>query len=263
MSGGVSGGHFVGFFLAVLGFAALVVVFSRPNVVKKLGSMRWPAAIIASVFLLLVAIFGSGKREITFHTLAGPGASVISRISQAHVDAALARVTEPEFVQSIARLDGGAPVDQPERLATSLSIEVGTTVDLNAKGYRLDPPPKIGQTWLFVTYLDRENALIAALRGGDATRRLVIAEMIATKVVPQAAAIEALRMAKTDEERLDVLRENPFVMPYAAEWLAAELKKLEQGASPRMAAEIAKKRAYVQKYVDNSTSGIESGAVAP
>ena len=254
MSGGVSSGHFAGFFLAVLGLALLIVLTSRPSMMKRLGTFRWPVFFVVSVLLVLLAIFGSGSREIVFRTVVGPSAGVFSRITQAHVDAALVDVLRPEFVQYIARLDGAVLVDKPERLSAALSVKTGTTVDLNAAGYRFDPPPKVGQAWLFVEYVDRENALLAAFRGDDAVRRMVVAERIVTNVLPHAAAIAALRLASTDAEKLSILRENPFVLPYAAEWIAAELGKLEKDASPALAPEIAQKRAYVQKYVDDPTA---------
>ncbi len=253
MTGGLSGGQFVGFFLALLGLATLVVVTSRPAVIQRLGKKRWPACGVVIVVLALLAIGGSGSREIYFRTVEGPPDGVPSRITQAHVDIALQEISRPEFVQYMTRLEGTPPVDedQSDRMARALSVRVGTTVDLLTEGYRFDPPPKVGQTWLFISYSDRENALLAMFRGDGAIRRMALAERIVSRVLPQAAAIVALRMANTDDEKRSILRENPFVVPYAAEWIAAELGKIAREASPALGAEFAQKKAYVQQYVNN------------
>jgi len=251
MTGGMTGGHFSGFFLAVLGLAVLVVVSSRPEVVKRLGTKRWPLVASAVAVLALVAIFGSGSREIYFRTAVGRNEGVITRITQAHVDVALEEISRPAFVQYMVRLEAAPPLDDSDRMAQALSVRVGTTVDLQAEGYQFDPPPKIGQTWLFVSYADRENALLAMFRGDAGTRRMALAERLVSRVLPQAAAIVALRQASSDEEKVAILRENPFVMPYAAEWIATELGKLGTNASPALQLELAQKQAYVQKYVEN------------
>lgn len=263
MTGGMSGGHFIGFFLAVLGLVALIIVSTRSLVLRRLGKMRWPVIAAAIVALFLLAFFGSGSREITFRTAVGPGAGVLPRITQAHIDAALVEVSRPEFLRYLARLEDAAAVDDPERIGRALSVRAGTTVDLNAEGYRIDPPPKVGQAWLLVSYADRENAMLAIFGGDAGVRRLVVAEGIVNRVLPQAAALAALRTANTDDEKLSILRENPFVMPYAAEWIWAELGKLAKDASPALSAEIAQKRAYVQKYVEDPTArGLLAGARA-
>lgn len=247
----MSGGHFVGFFLALLGLAVLVVVSTRPVVIQRLGTKRWPSVAVAIVVLVLVALFGSGSREIFFRTVVGPRDGVITRVTQAHVDVALEEITRPTFVQYMVRLEAAPPVDESERLARALSVRVGTTVDLLAEGVRLDPPPKIGQPWFFVSYLDRENALWAIFRGDAGVQTMALAERLVTRVLPQAAAIVALRMAATEDEKMALLRENPFVMPYAAEWIASELEKLATKASPALRVELEQKRAYVQQYVND------------
>lgn len=251
MTGGMSGGHFVGFFLALLGLATLVVVSTRPTVIQRLGKKRLPVCCVAVVVLVLLAIFGSGSREIHFHTALGPQAGVPSRITQTHVDIALQEISRPEFVQYMLRLEAAPQVVESDRIARALSARVGTTVDVLAEGYRFDPPPKVGQTWLFIAYSDRENALLAIFRGDEGMERLALAERIVSRVLPQAAAIVALRMANTDNEKIAILNENLFVLPYAAEWIAAELGKLAQDASPALAAEFAQKKAYVEQYVKN------------
>lgn len=253
MTGGMSGGHFVGFFLALLGLAALVVVSSRPSVIRRLGKKRWPTCGVAVVVFALLAIYGSGSRDIFFSTVEGPKENVLSRITQTHVDVALQEILRPEFVQYMARLEGVPPIDDSDsdRLARALSVRVGTTVDLLAEGYRFEPPPKLGQTWFFISYSDRESALVAILLGDGGIRRMELAERIVSRVLPQAAAIVALRMANTDDEKIAILRENPFVMPYAAEWLVAEFAKLSKNASPTLVGEFAFKRAYVEQYIKN------------
>ena len=251
MTGGMSGGHFVGFVVALLGLAALVVVSTRPDVIRRLGSNRWPAVIFGVVLLAMLALFGSGSREIFFRTTLGPPNGVVSRITQAHVDTALQEISRPEFVQYMARLEDARPVEGSERMARAFSVLVGTTVDLQAEGYYFDPPPKVGQTWLFVSYSDRESAVLAMFHGDAGIRRMELAERIVSRVLPQACAIAAVRMAKTDDEKLAILRENPFAMPYAAEWIAAELVKLAMNASPELQTEITQKRMYVQQYINN------------
>ncbi len=251
MTGGMSGGHFVGFFLAIFGLMVLVVAFSRPTLNRRMGSRRRPVFIGAIFALVLLAIFGSGTREIFFHTLVGPRDEVLRRISQNHVDIALGEILQPAFVEYLVRLEAAPPVEDSGRIAEALSVRVGTTVDLLAQGHRIDPPPQIGQTWFFVSYADRENALLAMFRGDAGARRMELASRIVQRVLPQAAAIVALRMAPTDAEKIAILKENPFVLPYAAEWLSSELEKLSRGASTPLVLEIAQKRAYVQQYVNN------------
>jgi hypothetical protein len=263
MTGGMTGGHFLGFFLAVLGLCALIIVSTRPAVILRLGKNRWPVTFASVAILVLVAVFCSGSREISFRTVVGPNAEVLPRITQAHVDAALVEVTRPEFAQYVARLEGNPSVEKPERIARALAVRAGTTVDLKAEGYEMDPPPKLGQAWLFVSYVDRENALLAMFGRDDGALRMALAERIVSRALPQAAAMAALRMASTDAEKLAILRENPFVMPYAAEWIAAELGKLAMDASPALATELAQKRAYVQKYIDDPTvRGLPAGTRA-
>src|SRR5689334_18355970 len=125
MTGGMTGGHFVGFFLAILGLAVFVVVLSRPAVVRRLGSKRWPVVAACVVMLALVAIFGSGSREIFFHTTVGPNESVLRRITQAHVDIALEEISRPAFVQYMVRLEAAPPLNGSERMARALSVRVG------------------------------------------------------------------------------------------------------------------------------------------
>ena len=251
MTGGLSGGHFVGFFLAIFGLAVLVVAFSRPQIVRRLGSKRRPVLIGAVLALGLLALFGNGTREIFFHTLVGPQDEVLGRISQNHVDMALQEITRPEFVQYVLRLEAAPPIEGVERIADALSVRVGTTVDVLAEGHKVEPPPQLGPTWFFVSYSDREQALFALFRGDAGARRLELADRMVHRVLPQAAAIVALRMAQTDEGKIAILRENPFVLPYAAEWLSSELDKLSKGASSPLVLEIAQKRAYIQQYVTN------------
>lgn len=251
MTGGMSGGHFAGFLLALLGLAVLTVVSTRPAVIRKLGSNRRPVVAASSLVCVFVAIFGSGTREIFFRTVVGPNDQVLVRLTQAHVDTALQEVLRPEFVRYIERLDASPPLADASRMAAALSVRVGTTVDLLAEGHSVDPPPKLGQTFLFISYSDRENALLSIFRGDAGVRRMVLTERIVTRVLPQAAAIAALRAAETDREKLAILNENPFVVPYAAEWLVTELAKIAEGASPDVAVVLAQKQAYVQKYVEN------------
>lgn len=254
MTGGMSGGHFVGFFLALLGLAVLVVVSSRPVVMQRLGKWRLQVSALAVVLLALLAIFGSGSRHIFFQTLVGPDNGILPRITQADVDLALEDTLRPEFVQYVARLESAPPVEDSERLVRVLTVRVGTTVDLLAEGYHLDPPPKIGQTWFFISYSDREYALLAMFRGDGGIQRMKMAEHMVSRVLPQAAAIGALRLAKTDDEKLAILHENPFVVPYAAEWIDAELGKLAANASPALATELAQKRSYVQQYAKHPSA---------
>ncbi len=251
MTGGMAGGHFAGFFLALLGLAVLTVVSTRPSVVRKLGANRARVIAVSILICILMAIFGNGTREIFFRTVVGPNEQVLTRVTQAHVDTALREVLRPEFVRYMERLEALPPLADGARIADALSVRVGTTVDLLAEGHSIEPPPKLGQTYLFVSYSDRENALLSIFRGDAGVRRMALTERIVTRVLPQAAAIAALRAAENDREKLAILNENPFVVPYAAEWIVAELDKLAAGASPEVALVLAQKRAYVQKYVEN------------
>lgn len=262
MTGGMSSGHYVGFYLAILGVLLLMVVFTRPVILRRLGSLRWPSLALALVCLSFLALFGSGSREIFFHTAVGPAQGVNSRLTQTHIDVALEEITRPAFVEYLRRLEAAPSLDAPERIRNALAVQVGTTVDLLAKGISLDPPPRVGQIWLLVSYSDRENALLAAIGGAEGIQRMDVAERLATRILPQAAAIVALRNAAADEERIAILRENPFVMPYAAEWLVSELDKLIAQASPAVRRELEQKRAYVQKYVDDPAArDLRSGRI--
>lgn len=251
MTGGMTGGHFIGFYLAVLGLGALLYGSTRPSFAHRWGSKRLSIVLSGILVCFLVAIFGSGNRETYFQTALGPSDGVVSRIEQARVDEALREILRPAFVEYLVRLDDTAPRGEAERIAAALSVRVGSTVDLFAEGYHFDIPPKIGQTWLLISYKDRENALLAIFRGESGAQRLVFAERIVSRVLPQAVAIMALRSANTDAEKLAILQENPFALPYAAEWLVVELEKLAKNASPEVARELEQKKAYVQKYVDS------------
>lgn len=251
MTGGMIGGHFVGFYLAILGLCAVVYVATRPFAVHRWGSKRWLGVACGVLLCCFLAVFGSGQRETYFQTALGPSDFVVSRSEQRYVDEALAEILRPAFVQYLSRLEGAEPAADPERIARALVVRVGSTVDLLAEGYHFDIPPKVGQTWLLISYKDRENALLAIFRGETSVQRFGFAERLVTKVLPQAVAIRALRAAKTDAEKLAILHENPFVMPYAAEWLVSEMDELNKDASPEVARELAQKKAYIQKYVDN------------
>jgi len=251
MTGGMTGGHFIGFYLAMLGLFVIVYGSTRPSFESRWGAKRWPLVALGIVVCVLVAIFGSGNRVTYFQTALGPSDGVVSRIEQARVDEAMAEILRPAFVEYLVRLEGTAPLGEADRIAAALSVRVGSTVDLFAEGYHFDIPPKVGQTWLLVSYKDRENALLAIFRGEAGARRLVFSERVVSLVLPQAVAIMALRAANTDAEKLAILQANPFVLPYAAEWLVVEFEKLAKNASPEVARELTQKKAYVQKYVDN------------
>lgn len=260
LTGGMTGGHFVGFYLAILGICAIVYASMRPSIVHRLGSKRWPRVAGALLGCLLLAVFGSGHRETYFRLALGPRDAVVSRIEQHYVDEALTEILRPAFIQYLMRLEGAEQIVDEDRIARALSVRVGSTVDVFAAGYHFDIPPKVGQTWLLVSYNDRENALLAIFRGESSVQRFAFSERLVNKVLPQAAAIMALRGAKTDPEKMAILYENPFVLPYAAEWLVIEVEKLAKDASPEVARELAQKKAYIQKYVDNPDArGLAAG----
>lgn len=260
MTGGMTGGHFVGFYVAILGICAIVYFSMRPSVRDRWGSKRWSYVVFGVLGCCLLAVLGSGQRETYFQTALGPNDFVVSRSEQKYVDEALTEILRPAFVHYLSRLEGAQAPAVPERVARALSARVGSTVDLLAEGYHFDIPPKVGQTWLLVSYKDRENAFIAIFRGETSAERLQFAERLVSKVLPQAVAIMALRAAKTDGEKLAILRENPFVLPYAAEWLVVEIEALAKNASPEVARELTQKKAYIQKYVDNPDArGLPAG----
>lgn len=260
MTGGMTGGHFIGFYLAILGLCVIVYASTRPSVVHRLGSKRWPRVALGILACFCLAVFGSGHRETYFQTALGPSDSVVSHLEQRYVDEALAEILRPAFVQYLERLEGAEVVIDAAQVSRSLSVRVGTTVDLFAEGYHFDIPPKVGQTWLLVSYKDRENALLGIVGSDTSARRFVFAERLVSKVLPQAVAIMALRAAKTDAEKLAILNENPFVLPYAAEWLLVEIEKLAKDASPEVARELTHKKAYIQKYADDPVArGLPAG----
>ena len=260
MSGSMSGGHFLGFYAAVLGLVALVVALSRPPIAARLGNRRLPLGLAAASLLLALAFFGSGSRRITLRTAVGPSSGLPARITQAHVDAALAKATSPAFVAYVAALFELPPLDHPERLGPSLSVRHVSAFDLPGEGFHVSPPPKVGDPWILVTYDDAENALRAAFDGGEGLRRMRIAERLAVDVLPDLLVIEAIRAARTDEERIEILRGQTLTVPRAAELLARALDDIAADASPALRDVLASKRAYVQKYLDDPTMrGLPAG----
>ncbi|MRG92646.1 hypothetical protein [Polyangium spumosum] len=253
MSGSMSGGHFLGFYAAVLGLVALVVALSRPEIAARLGKRGLPVGIGAALLLVALALFGSGSRRITFRTALGPTYGLPARMTQAHIDAALAKAASPSFVAYIAALAGLSPLERPERLAAGLSVRHISGFELPDEGFRVTPPPRVGEPWILVSYDDAENAVLAAFDGGEGMRRLQIAERLATDVLPDLIVIEALRAAPTDEEKITLLRGTTLTVPRAAEHLARALEEIAAGASPAVQDVLASKRAYVQKYVDDPT----------
>ncbi|TKD07418.1 hypothetical protein [Polyangium fumosum] len=253
MSGSMSGGHFLGFYVAVLGLVALVVAVSRPHIAARLGRRRIPAAVAATLLLVALAIFGSGTRRITLRTAVGPSGGLPARLSQAHVDAALARATSPAFVAYVAALSGLPPLDHPDGLGPRLSIRHVSGFDLANEGLRVSPPPKVGEPWIVVSYDDTENALRAAFDGGEGMRRLQVVQRLVTDVMPELIVIEAIRAAPTDAERIEILRGQTLTVPHTAEFLARALDEIAANASPALKDVLASKRAYVQKYLDDPT----------
>ncbi|MDC0748468.1 hypothetical protein [Polyangium mundeleinium] len=253
MSGSMSGGHFLGFYVAVLGLVALVVALARPHIAARLGSRRIPVGITATLLLVALAFFGSGSRRITLRTAVGPSGGLPARLSQAHVDAALARATSPAFVAYVAALGDLPPLDPPARLGPCLSARHVSGFDLANEGLRISPPPKVGEPWIIVSYDDTENAVRAAFDGGEGMRRLQVVQRLALDVLPELIVIEAIRAAPTDAEKIEILRGQTLTVPRAAEFLARALDEIAASASPALKDVLASKRAYVQKYVDDPT----------
>jgi hypothetical protein len=260
MNGSMTGGHFLGFYAAVLGLVALVVALSRPEIAARLGKRRLPVALASIVLLALLAFFGSGSRRITFRTAVGPSSGLPPRLTQAHVDAALATAVSPAFLAYAAAIFEVPPLDAPQRFGPRLSARNISAFDLPGEGFRVSPPPKVGDPWILVSYDDTENAVLAAFDGGEGVRRLRIAQQLATDVLPDLVVIEAIRGANTDEEKIEILRGQTLTRPRAAEHLAAALDAIAAKASPAVKDVLASKRAYVQKYVDDPTMrGLTSG----
>ncbi|MDC3953793.1 hypothetical protein [Polyangium jinanense] len=253
MSGGMSGGHFLGFYVAVLGLMALVVALDRPRVAARLGNRRLPVGLAGIVLLVALAFFGSGSRRITLRPAVGPSSGLPARLTQAHVDAALARATSPAFVAYVAAVCILPPLDHPERLGARLSARHISGFDLPNEGIRVSPPPKIGDPWILVSYDDTENAVLAAFDGGEGMRRMQVVQCLAMDVLPELVVIEALRAAPTDAEKIEILRGQTLTVPRTAEFLARALDDIAASASPALKDVIAAKRAYVQKYLDDPT----------
>lgn len=251
MTGSLSGGHFIGFYVAILGLIALAVWASRPKTRKKLGERRLSqATALAAVLFVALGTFGNGRRTISFSTAIGPSAGVPAGVTQADVDAALGVVKEKSFVEYATKLVDVPPIERVDRLGRALAVRAGTTVDLKEAGIEVTPPPKIGESWLLVSYEDDENALFAAFDGGDGVRRMQLAKRLVTEVLPEVALISRVRAAKTDAEKAALLESATWSVPRAAAWVLGELDELAKGASPALADVIARKRAYVEKYVE-------------
>lgn len=253
MSGSMSGGHFLGFYVAVLGLVALVVALARPRIAARLGHRRIPVGIIVIVLLGGLAFFGSGSRRITLRTAVGPSSGLPSRLTQAHVDAALAKATSPAFVAYVAALCDLPPLDHPERLGARLSARNISGFDLPNEGIRVSPPPKVGEPWILASYDDAENAVLAAFDGGEGVRRMQLVQRLVMDVLPELVVVEALRAAPTDAEKIEILRGQTLTVPRAAEFLANALDEIAANASPALKDVLTSKRAYVQKYLDDPT----------
>ncbi|MDI1448173.1 hypothetical protein [Polyangium sp. 6x1] len=261
MSGSMSGGHFLGFYVAVLGLVALVLALSRPQIAARLGRRRPAIAAAATLLLAALAFFGSGSRRITLRTAVGPSDGLPARLTQAHIDAALAKGTSPAFVAYVAALCNLPPLDHPDRLRSRLSMRHVSGFDLPGEGIRVSPPPKVGDPWIVVSYDDAENAVLAAFDGGEGMRRMQLAQRLAMDVLSELVVIEAVRAAPTDAEKIEILRGQTITVPRAAEFLARALDEIAANASPALKDVIAPKRAYVQKYLDDPTMrGLPAGA---
>jgi len=265
MSGGIEGGHFVGFCLAVLGLATLLLTTTttRPPLARKLGRRRAPFLVAISLGLTALALFGNGKRQISFRTAVGPSYGVPSRLDQADVDAALDIVTDARFLDYVATLHGSSKVGHPEVMRRAFRVKAGTTVDLMAEGYRMTPPPPLGQSWFFVTYEEEQHALFAALDRGEGLIRWKLAQTLATEVLPHVTALVKLRRAKSEAEKMAILQEMALTVPYVAEWITVELSRANIGASPALTDVIQRKQAYVKRYVEDPTMrGLSPGTKA-
>ncbi len=251
MSGSMSGGHFLGFYAAVIGLITLVLAWSHPKMATRLGKKRLPVAVASALLLVALAFFGSGSRRITFRTALGPASGLPAKPTQAHVDAALVMAASPSFLAYLAALESQPPLDRPARLGPRLSVRLVSSFDLPAEGF--DVTPKVGEAWLVASYDDEENAVLAAFDGGEGVLRMRLAERLVTDVLPDLIVVEAIRAAPTDAEKIDILRGQTLVMPHAAEHLARALDEIGKGASRALADVLASKRAYVQKYVDDPT----------
>ena len=260
MSGGISGGHFAGAILALLGLVALVVWSARKSTIARLGPMRVPVVMGLAAGLVALGLFGSGSHQIHFRTVVGPSFGVPPEVTQADVDAALGVVTQPAFLAYMAALAQKPEVAHPDKLRASLEVHVVTLGDMRVEGFTVTPEPPPGQRWLAVTYEERQNAVLAAFDGGDGTRRMVLAAELVRNVLPHVVALEGIRAARTDEERVTLLRGMTILVPHAAEWIVAELERMKQGASPAFAEAAQAKIAFVRKYIEDPTMrGLPAG----
>jgi len=260
MSGGISGGHFVGAILAMLGLLALVFWSARKSTIERLGARRVPVVMGLAAALVALGLLGSGSRQIHFRTAVGPSFGVPPGVTQADVDAALAVVTSPEFLAYMAALAQKPALSHPEKLRASLEVHVVTLGDMRAEGLTVTPEPPPGQRWLAVNYADRQNAVLAIFDGGDGTRRMVLATQLVMDVLPHVVAIEGIRAARTEEERITALRGMTIVVPHAAEWMVREFERMKEGASPAFAEALAAKVAFVRKYIEDPTMrGLPAG----
>jgi len=260
LNGSISGGHFLGFYAAIFGLAALVVWLGHDKTRARLGKKRWQVGIVGFILLFALAIFGSGSRRITFGMAIGPAYGVHPRTTEAHVAAALARATSPEVLAYLGTLTEPGGLARPGRIGKALSAKRVSGLDLREEGFHVTPPPGIGESWLIVSYDDEENAVLAALDRGEGVTRMQVAEGIARDVLPSLCALELLRASSTDEEKITILRGHTMRVPRAAELFLRELDALSRGASPALAEAITVKRAFVQKYVEDPTlRGLDPG----
>jgi hypothetical protein len=259
MSGFMSGGHLVGAILAMLGLIALVFWSARKSTIDRLGARRWPVVMGLAAALVALGFFGSGSRQHHFRMAVGPSFGVPPGVTQADVDAALAVVTSPAFLAYTAALDQKPALAHPDKLRANLEVHVVTLGDMRAEGFTFMPEPPPGQRWLAVNYADRQNAVLAVFDEADATSRMILATTLVTDVLPQVVAIEGIRAARTEEERITALR-GMVIRPRAAEWMVREFERMQAGASPAFTEALAAKIAFVRKYIEDPTMrGLPAG----
>jgi hypothetical protein len=239
---------------------ALIVWSARKSTIARLGKRRVPVVMGLAVALLALGLFGSGSRHIHFRTVVGPSFGVPPGVTQADVQAALEVVTRPAFLAYTAELAQKPALTHPEKLRENLEVHVVTLGDMRAEGITVTPEPPLGERWLAVIYDERQNAIVAAFDGGDGARRMVLATELVMDVLPEVVAIEGIRAARTEEERLALLRGMTILVPHAAEWMVHAFERMQEGASPAVAEALAAKIAFLRKYVEDPTMrGLPAG----
>ena len=253
MSGSSGSGHFAGLWLAVPLFIALVVWLRRPSTAARFGSDRRAIAGIAVVAITALALFGNGSHHSSLRTALIQAGNLPAGVTQPHVDAALATALSDEFIRYDAALEEATPARGSD-IARGFKATVVGAADLGRLGIQASPPLPPEQRAVLITYEEDANPVGVLLGLGKAQRdaRWALVQRIANDYLVELVTLEMLRAASSEAAQLALLASLAPTVPQAAEWISRDLKRFATGSlSPAVAAEVTRKLAHVQMYIDD------------